>query len=227
MPTKLTICSIFPMRQVESREMFVPKSEYILEAPPLGSFSTLTIEAQTQGRYVGNQLDMPLTVSTQEIANDMLRVFRDGFGFQSSQGQPGIWITKNAKGIPTVEEIKKATEQQTLFADSVIEQATRLFRRKKYEDINQIHYEMAEWRGVEGLEWQEGTSQNQAQKCPFCKKSIPGDTIKCQYCSEIIDSAAYEEMKVKIGKLPPMAAAEVEELEVAAEERKSRGQKAV
>jgi hypothetical protein len=212
------------MRQVERREMFTPKSEYILEAAPSDSFSTLEIEQQTQGRYVGNKLDMPETIAVEQIALDLLSSFRDGFGFRNVEGKPGIWITESKNGIPTAAEIEAATRDQMLFADSVIEQATRFWRRKKYEDINEVHHMMAAWRGVEGLDWQEGTSLNQAMKCPFCKKAVPGGTIKCQYCTEIIDYEAYEAMRFKIGApAKPEPEPEPEEVEVETEEEQTSG----
>jgi predicted nucleic acid-binding Zn ribbon protein len=204
-----TIVSIYPRECRHVKSLFTPTTTFILPAAEKGKYTTLRIEPQVQGVYVGRdnagaQMHMPRQITVDEVANDCVRVWTMGSGWQGmpENAAPGIWKADEPE--PTPEQILNSTQYkvafdlQNKFFEAKVRRADDFDRRNQRYNINEEYLVAADWIGVTGRPWQEELKAENSKLCQWCGRNIPSGALKCAYCQEVVDYERYAQEQKKL-----------------------------
>jgi hypothetical protein len=179
-------------------------SVYSLPASKDGKIVTLRIENQVQHQFAGSGMpSVPTQIPAFRVADDVARSMTMGMAWPGmpANAQPGIWVADEPE--PTEEQIRnseryrRAVREQDAFLAAMVKQADDLNLKGQRNNIGLLHRVAAQVLGVTGRPWQEELRSDSLIDCPWCKSKIPTGALRCQFCGEIVDQAAYQAAKLK------------------------------
>lgn len=211
------IASIFYESQQQDRSNKYGRI-YDLPAVKKGELPFL-LEIKEEVQYIkqlgvnGPSAYLPLRISAEEIARDLMQCFSgNSFGVNPEQG-PGIWLVSQeiVAGCRTLDDIRKhpeflkevarETERQTRYADLITKMAQDLSDTGKRQQVTRQMREAALYLGVTGRNWQMERPESM-RACPLCAEMISSEAITCPKCRAIVDAegyAAYQNRLLKAG----------------------------
>lgn len=176
---------------------------------------------------------MPRQIAGEHIAADIIQHWTTGVLGMTGNVRPGIWIVRDVitladeNGIPLkdqfgVVQTRPATEEekaamwaedlaenlacQARWGDFNIQKGDALWNDQNQEKrilINPTMKAAAPYYKRE-VEWTGELKQDDRKSCQFCGRSIARTVVKCQFCHEIVDRAAYDKLNAKPAVAPPL-----------------------
>lgn len=199
-----TICSIYPWELVQERPQFQPKPIYRLAAVKRGeapSYVTFGDQQQMEGLPGSLTGRRTVTIFAHELAADLMDHYTKHGLLCGEDAHPGVWICAGDE--PTADEIAEAERVQANYFSRLVAQADEIYvdeKRRQILNSAPIFKIAAEWLRIEGRPWQQAISSNTFIKCPWCKKSIEGDSIVCAHCTNVVNAEAYAKRKADIDR---------------------------
>ena len=215
----VTIASIYFMPVFAERSLFRDANQWYIPAVPRelpdGADKSLPHLAQPALLVVRDgyqQEQEPITrverktlITAEEIAYDIVREWTTNAPGMTPECKPGIWVCAGSK--PTEEERQRAVKWQSAWCEYLIMQGDeKMAKPEERKYITPLMRAACRWMGRE-RDWLLELKDAEIKMCPFCKKAVPADAIKCQFCGEIIDVARYAKLVAERDAIVKAAAA--------------------
>lgn len=200
----VTIASWWPAEQVcerkyRTREGGGHLTRYTIPACPSDAKEPVLVviaDAMTHV-YLGEKQyqEIPVPGGARTIANDIVQALGTKQFMASATACPGVWVCAGDQ--PTPEESKTWRRRQEEYANTCAKMADEYHFTKQGAEISTLFRAMAEWLGLDPRNhpWMRDTRRGEVKPCPYCRKQIDSESIKCGECGEIVDVAAYNAMK--------------------------------
>lgn len=189
-------------------------------------------QPEKQPHIVGGRI-VPRTITGEEIAADIIQHWTTGVLGMTGDVRPGIWVVRDTipmledNGTPIrdvygIVQSRPATEAEkaAMWAEDLAENVAC---QARWGDFNILQGEVyatdtntkmrllinptmkasATYYGRE-VEWSDELKHDDRKLCQFCGKSIARGIVKCQFCHEIVDRAAYDKLTAKPSVAPPL-----------------------
>lgn len=175
----------------------------------------------------------PRTIIGEHIAKDIVQHWATGALGMTGDCHPGVWTVRDTITLqdvdghpmrdaagqvltrPATEEEKSAmwaedlaenTKAQNKWADLLIGQGDTLANDPNPSMkllISDQSRAACRYRGRDRA-WEQELLDSDAKSCPFCLKSLDIRAVVCQYCSNVVDQAAYAKLTAKAALSPPV-----------------------
>jgi len=201
------IISLWPMQESCYRAMHMPKTTadsntFVLQPGSLAFPTMLQVNEFNNKVYMGAGNSQMLGISAEEIAHDLVNIWRNHKGSSADEGLPAIWVCSLDN--PTVEQVKQLPEtmewyeSQRLFANSKVREARLFAAQSQWRNITKLHLFMGALLNVQGEPWQDFDSKNQIAKvrCPYCDHPMTMGAAICGQCREIVNLEKYNQIRV-------------------------------
>lgn len=196
-----TIVSIWPMAQVQRRELQSPVKVFELPAAPFDGYVTLNVTTQSERVYLAGNIHANTEVPVDEITNDLAKAF-SSFTCGGT-GAVGVWVSEIDN--PTDEQIRnspqyaQARQLQDIIMQNIVKEARILHKEDAGRGICEKHHIAASYLNIEGEPWQTGRMTRAAtQECPFCRSYVSSEAVVCSGCNNIIDPEGHVRLEQQI-----------------------------
>lgn len=185
----VTVCSIFPMKQVVKRPLF--NKQYVIPAGSKENPSYVTVEDCNQSVYYGETIGSRVSrFLAEQVARDIVEdlTLRVGNANAQEDAFPGIFICAGSEA--TRDEIEEADGKQFRYLKRAVEHARNLDRAmpSQRNRIGDLEHKAAEMLGITGESWQQEIKRGAQMECPSCFKFIDSRAKKCPICLEFTKS---------------------------------------
>jgi hypothetical protein len=165
---------------------------YHIPACPKGeAYALLLITSRGDVIDLGDNRRFPFTISSREIAEDLLQDLQDH----------GIFVCAGAR--PTKDELAAATDRRDTFYHRLIGEGDTLWARgHSFREISDLHRRAAMALGVE-REW--AYVPVRMSECPACGEKVKTGVAVCKHCHAILDAEKAAQHGLGVGAASPAA----------------------
>lgn len=197
---KATVISMFPLEINETKPAIYP-GYFVLPAAPLGDFSFLVVGDAIFYQETKNDIVTQVRTPFHVLAESIVQDFQGShLGRVPGVAEPGLfWVPgafNNKIQIKEMfqDELDKCEKRQNEWFKQLVEIADDTFGRTNRHTSVSALQRLAATRLAIARPWVLRTGDS-ANTCRFCKAETPYGAIKCPNCREILDIAAYLELK--------------------------------
>jgi len=122
---------------------------------------------------------MPKPVDSKETVENLLRYWTGNMVGVPTGAAPGIIEIVNT--IPSIAEMKRMVEMQTLYFEWGFQNGERLHRENNWKEITGAMKLGAEWLGRDVI-WANPAQVSEMVKCPACEQLIAPRVAICHHC---------------------------------------------
>lgn len=189
----VTIASVYP-GTLRKQLRHNGTTEYVLEGPPRGTHSQLTVyDTQQWIRFASEQgprYDQmaPGPIPAMVVAQDLVQTWAGAIlKPKNAQSTIGVGIIRGET--PSTEELTILHAGQNSMFNLFIQEANSLHIAGKGIDITDIHRTAAKYlldQGAENLPWFPKIDFAEVKTCIACRKKIYAEAIRCEHCNTFL-----------------------------------------